>query len=378
LSGDEREAAQLLSLVEAVYDAAVDSQRWPAALVRCREFIGGMGATICSKGASAKRGQVYYGDGGMDPAYARSYFERYAPFDPANYAHLFAALEQPISAVDITDYDEFLDSRFFREWVEPQGIVDFISAPVEKSGDWAIMFGVFRHQRDGMADEATRYRMRRLIPHVRRAILIGNTTVQAKRLAATLDQLTAAVLLVDPQGHLVHANVAGERLIRKRGPLHVAGGRLEADSEIGEALSAASKGDFALGARGISVPLASEQGVGFTAHVLPLTSGARSEVGHEFGASAAVFVHPVKLDMQSAAGLIARTFALSPSELRVVLAIVEANSVAGAAEALGLGEATIKTHLYHVFSKTGTSNQADLVKLVASFAIPLRQHIKNH
>jgi hypothetical protein len=32
---------------------------------------------------------------------------------------------------------------------------------------------------------------------------------------------------------------------------------------------------------------------------------------------------------------------------------------------------TVKTHLGHLYAKTGTSRQADLVKLVAGFANPL-------
>jgi DNA-binding CsgD family transcriptional regulator len=41
------------------------------------------------------------------------------------------------------------------------------------------------------------------------------------------------------------------------------------------------------------------------------------------------------------------------------------------AAALGIGEGTVKAHLHRVFNKTGTSRQADLVKLVAGFANPL-------
>jgi DNA-binding CsgD family transcriptional regulator len=38
---------------------------------------------------------------------------------------------------------------------------------------------------------------------------------------------------------------------------------------------------------------------------------------------------------------------------------------------LGTAESTVKTHLHHVFTKTGTRRQADLVKLVAGFSNPL-------
>jgi DNA-binding CsgD family transcriptional regulator len=47
--------------------------------------------------------------------------------------------------------------------------------------------------------------------------------------------------------------------------------------------------------------------------------------------------------------------------------------VAKVAEALGVAESTVKTHLGRVFEKTGTTRQADLVKLVAAYASPLKQ-----
>jgi DNA-binding CsgD family transcriptional regulator len=56
----------------------------------------------------------------------------------------------------------------------------------------------------------------------------------------------------------------------------------------------------------------------------------------------------------------------------VLLAIVEVGGVPEVAEALGIAETTIKTHLGRIFQKTGTGRQADLVKLVAGFASPLR------
>jgi DNA-binding CsgD family transcriptional regulator len=41
------------------------------------------------------------------------------------------------------------------------------------------------------------------------------------------------------------------------------------------------------------------------------------------------------------------------------------------ADALGVADTTVKTHLGRLFEKTGTGRQADLVKLVAGFATPL-------
>jgi DNA-binding CsgD family transcriptional regulator len=69
--------------------------------------------------------------------------------------------------------------------------------------------------------------------------------------------------------------------------------------------------------------------------------------------------------------VIAKAYKLTPMELRVLLAIVEVGGVPEVAEALGVAETTVKTHLGRVYKKTGTGRQADLVKLVAAFSSPL-------
>jgi DNA-binding CsgD family transcriptional regulator len=38
---------------------------------------------------------------------------------------------------------------------------------------------------------------------------------------------------------------------------------------------------------------------------------------------------------------------------------------------LGISEITVKTHLQHIYEKTGSSRQVDLVKLVAGYMSPL-------
>jgi DNA-binding CsgD family transcriptional regulator len=62
---------------------------------------------------------------------------------------------------------------------------------------------------------------------------------------------------------------------------------------------------------------------------------------------------------------------LTPAERRVLIAIVEVGGVPDVAPALGISEATVKTHLRRLFEKTSTRRQADLVKLLAAFMSPL-------
>jgi DNA-binding CsgD family transcriptional regulator len=222
--------------------------------------------------------------------------------------------------------------------------------------------------------------MRLIIPHIRRAALIGRVidlkTAEAATFADTADGTSAGMFFVDAGGRIVHANASGHAMLAQGSPLRVVGGRLipndtSAEQTLNEVYAMAERGDAAVGVKGIAVPLIALDGERHVAHVLPLTSGARRRAGTSYAAAAAMFVQKAALDTPSPQEVIAKLYKLTPTELRVLLAIMQVGSTPEVAEALGISEATVKTHLHRVFAKTGTKRQADLVKLVAGYASPL-------
>jgi DNA-binding CsgD family transcriptional regulator len=242
------------------------------------------------------------------------------------------------------------------------------------------LFVVFRSERDGMVDDGARHRMRLIVPHIRRAVLIGRMfdlkAAEAAMFADTLDGLSAGMCLVDAGGRIVHANAAGYALINAGDILRSVGGRLVArdaqvDKTLRETFAAAGEGDAALGTMGIAVPMIGKDNERYVAHLLPLTSGARRRAGKTYTAAAALFVRKTALEAPSAFEVIGKAFKLTPSELRVLLAIVEVGGVPEVAAALGVAATTVKTHLGRLFEKTGATRQADLVKLVAGYTTPL-------
>jgi DNA-binding CsgD family transcriptional regulator len=86
-----------------------------------------------------------------------------------------------------------------------------------------------------------------------------------------------------------------------------------------------------------------------------------------------LFVHRAVLDAPSPSKILAKAYRLTPTELRVLLAIVQVGGIPETAVAMGVAETTVKTHLRRLFDKTGASRQADLVKLVSGFSDPLVQ-----
>ncbi len=374
-----READRILSLVANIYDAALDPALWGGVLCHLRDFVGGSAAWVFSKDASTRSLNIYYDCGGVDPHYQQLYHDQYAKLDPLTGGQVLAEIGRPISTADIMAADEFERTRFCQEWRRPQGLIDFATAALDKSATGAALFGVFRQERQGPVDDDMHRRMRQIVPHIRRAVLIAGAvelkTAEASAFADTLDGISAGMFLVDANGQIIHANASGQAMLDERSVLRDGGGRVaaitaDADQELNQTLATADGGDAAVGVKGIAVPLTARDGACYVAHVLPLTSGERRRAGAGYAATAALFVRKAALDVPSSPETIARLYKLTPTELRVLLAIVEVGGVPEVAEALGIGEATVKTHLHRLFAKTETTRQAELVKLVAGFSNP--------
>jgi DNA-binding CsgD family transcriptional regulator len=372
-------AETLLELIGGIYDSALTPDIWNVILPRIGAFVGGSAGGLFSHHSSRRTGSIYY-QFGTDPGYRQLYLDKYLTIDPMFGTYFVLDVGEVFSTSTIMPHAEFLQSRFYREWVRPQGWIDNICVYLDRSSEGHSAFALFRHEREGIADDSARQRLRLLVPHLRRAVLIGNLvefqTAQAATFADALDGLSASVLFVDSSGRITHANAAGRAMIGEGDVLNGSLGRLVAsDPEVNRALRdiflAAGTGDAAVGVKGVAVPLVARDGERYVAHVLPLTSGARRSAGLGTTAAAALFVQKAALATHSPPEAIAKAYRLTPMELRVLLAIVEVGGVPEVAEVLGIGESTVKTHLGRVYEKTGAHRQADLVKLFAGYASPL-------
>jgi DNA-binding CsgD family transcriptional regulator len=371
--------AHLSALIGSIYDAVLEPALWTGVVERTGKFVGGVGASIFRQDSVRKTGNSYY-HSGIDPRFERLYFEKYIKFDPLSAAYLTLKVGDVSSSSIIIPPAEFFETRFYREWARPQGLVDNVFAILERSPTSIAAFIVFRHERDGLADDDARQLLGLIAPHLRRAVLIGKVidlrTIEAATFADTLDGLNAGIFLVDATGRIVHANAAGHGILAVGDILRSFAGRLVAhdqqvDEVLHDAFKATEHGDGAIGTKGIAVPLIARDGERHVAHILPLTSGARRRAELAIAATAALFVQKAALEIPSRPEAIAKAYKLTPTELRVLLTLVEVGGGPEVAEVLGIADGTVKTHLSHLFQKTGVKHQVDLVRLVAGFSSPI-------
>jgi len=381
----------LSAFIGDVYQAGLDPARWQGVLAAATRFVGGASATLFSKTAGRAPGLLVY-EHGIAQRFQRLYIDQYVKLDPAPTAahytsngaattrRFFAELEQPIATSDLASRADFLETRFYREWARPQGVVDFVGAALDNSVASAAMFGVFRHERNGLTDDETRRRMRLIVPHIRRALMmtreLETRAFQAETLAVAFDGLSAGMIVVDANADVVYANRAGQAILRAGDMLRVLGGRLAAadpaaDQILREAFAKiAEAGGLPFGRRGAVVPLIGRGGERHLAHVLPLTPGTHSRASICPEAAAALFVHRAALDTAESHAL-AKAYRLTPTELRVLRAVAEIGGLPEVAAAFGVSESTVRTHVRRLFEKLGVNRQADLVKIIAGFSNPL-------
>ncbi|HEY7458871.1 MAG TPA: helix-turn-helix transcriptional regulator, partial [Xanthobacteraceae bacterium] len=372
------EAERLSRLIGDIYDVVLDPSLWRSALRDIAKFVGGSASALYSKNARSVTGASHY-NWGLQQRYLQSYWEKYIKYDPTTVGQLVFNVEDVYSAVDFITFEELFESRFYKEWIRPQGLIDHVGATLDKTATSVAACVVFRGEQEGPVDDQARMRMRLLVPHIRRAVLIGNVIdlrkSEASSFATLFDSLADGVILVDAHARIGFANVPAQTIIAEGEILRDAGGRLSAvdtaaDKALRNIFAATPGGDTEVGAEGVAIPLSSANDEQWTAHVLPLTSGDRRREGVEHGATAAVFVRKVQLESPSLMKMLATRYKLTPAELRVLQGVIDVGGVPAIADALGISPTTVRTHMKSLFEKTGVRRQADLVKLIASHSSP--------
>jgi len=367
------ELVELSRVIADIYDAAINPALWVRALESACAFTGGSSAVLFWHDAATERSEVLhlFND---DPAYTRSYFEKYLPMNPMFPAATFLEAGVVTASDDIMPNSELVRTRFYKEWIEPQGIADSLAVNLEKGTTRSSLINIRMDATYGIVDDEARLRMSLLVPHLQRAVAIGRLFAQGNAvetaLTETLNHVEAAVFMVGVDGLIVFTNAPAQKMLDKATLVREENQLLHAivpktDRILQDIFAAAAKGDASVGVRGVAVPLAPTSEDPWFAHVLPLTSGNRQQAGLAYAAVAAVFIRKKAPDAPPPLQAISKLYKLTASEVRVLDAVLKESSVKAMAKTLGLSQATVKTHLHNVFRKTGANRQSELIKLVA-------------
>jgi DNA-binding CsgD family transcriptional regulator/PAS domain-containing protein len=360
--------------LERLYAAGIGDASWEEALRALLDELGYDGAALYafdvtgqSFGATVPRlpRGIWLN---LDPAGQADYEQEYFRLDP-RFRYTLANPDARILHDRLHTEEAAMDRDPYYAWY-------FATQPTRYYLGWwmppgePVMAGLTLHRRasGGPAAPGEVARLTAYAPHIQRALLaewrLGAATGGA--LGPLADDLPMGLVLLDAGGRVLQANAAASRIAARADALSL-GASLEALRPVDQdALSA-----VIAGALRPSVPPSAPStirlvrrwgGPDYVLTAIPLPPG--GGLFAPWRPAVCVTVVDPAATAASAGALLREAFGLTQAEARLAILIAEGETVARAADALGIAQPTARTHLAAAFRKTGTRRQAELVRLI--------------
>jgi DNA-binding CsgD family transcriptional regulator/PAS domain-containing protein len=372
-------SAQALSdTIGAIYDCALDPQKWPDTCRRIADLCESTAGGICVHDLRHTQNDQLFVFGYL-PEFLEKLGEHYAR-SPMAASDVVANIGD-VSALSMERY-ELPESRFFQEVLEPFGLRDIIWFPALRTGGRMASMHASRSEKAPPYQQREISLFKLLSPHVCRVLAISDVldirAVRSEMLERTLDGLVAGVFLTARDGRVVYMNAAAERQIKIGNSIRIVNNRIfptdpAARAALSKAIDEAARDDIDtdMSEHSLAIP-GVDGGPGYVATLLPVERGQRRDVIAPFAASVAVFTKdPVEAPLMPGEAF-ARLYGLTGGELRVLLALAQGLGGKEAADMLGISESTVRSHLKSMFSKTDRSRQADVLRLLQNSTPPIR------
>jgi DNA-binding CsgD family transcriptional regulator/PAS domain-containing protein len=369
-------------LIGSIYDCVIAPERWTAVLDEiCAEFGFATGALSVASLTNMKA--VVNAVSGSDLAQMAQNGVGYG----ADIIELWGGAEriqqyplgEPIVQSQAVRPDIISSNRYYREWAMPRGLFDAVAVGLVRDRTMVGNAIFSQHESAGRIDDAQVDGLRLLAPHIRRAVTISNLfdmkAVEATTFAATVEALTVGVVLADEDSKIVHANAAAAAMLAAGDPIVARHGRIAVQSAattaaLQSAVAQAAKDEATLGQKGIGIPIPRQGDKPLVIHVLPLRRS-HTRSGLIQSAAAAVFVTSASGPPRLPHDALNQLYDLTPAEIRIFELICEGHTRDAISALLGVSVSTVKSHLIHVFEKTGCRRQVDLVRLAKSLTFPV-------
>ncbi|MGB3483231.1 MAG: helix-turn-helix transcriptional regulator [Mycobacterium sp.] len=348
-------------MVSAIHSAAITPEHWVVAMATVRRSLDGIACgLIIADGTSRLIKSASLDENAM--AEYRDYYH--------DYDYVLEAVEHsPVGLV--SDGRELVDrnlrSEFNTDWLRPHEMQDGIFVRLTGNTDPTCFLAAAPRRDDGFATSDRVTVVNALIPHFQQAMRteshLAGLRLEVDDLAAAIDGMRRAVLVVGPNSIVLHCNTRAEALLSRNDGLSLRTGRLVADANDPALQRAVAAATGPMPRSGTSVACQRLSTRPYIAHVTPFLS----EIENGCGRALVVIVDPDDIPTISA-DLLRRLYGLTAAESEVAVRVGYGQGLAPISEELSLSMATVKTHLHHVFTKTATSRQAELVRLLVSLA----------
>ena len=207
---------------------------------------------------------------------------------------------------------------------------------------------------------------------------ISQLEAHRETLIHLIDRLPMGVLLLDSASRVLIRNAVADTICSGNAGLFLgAEGRLRVDvskaggAELRELLNSATRPTTEGRRVGGATTLSHPSGVAPLSVLVSPLGDLQAPVPRSEPA-AAVFVSDPAHRVETTEELLGRLYGVTLTEAKVAAVLMQGRAVEEAATVLGISVNTARTHLKHIFSKTATTRQGDLISLLLSGPALLR------
>jgi len=313
---------------------------------------------------------------GLNPDDVRIYYNESSELED-----VWAASARPRSHAGWTHVSESLSpsgllvrTPFYNECLKKLHIFHAMFGVVEQKEHVTAIVSLYRKKNGTAFDFSELELLNFFMPHLQRAFQLhfrlADLQSQNSSLQAAVDMFTTGMIFFDSAGKIIGMNRSANFLLAQRGGLQSSGGRLRAEDSLQSGqLEAAIRSATATSAGkglhpGGAVHIKGRSLKSLHVTVIPVRS---IDFGMSKGAAAVAFVVDPAQQMRPRTEILHELFRLTPAECRVALLLSDGKSLSEIAQILGVSRNTLKTQVASVYSKTGTSRQSQLVRLLTHF-----------
>ena len=359
-------------LIRRMYDAVDDVDALPDVLSGLCERIGGENGMlgVLMKAPGSLPSPVLFR---LDPAGMQTLNARH--LDNVWRRHMVTLpVGSPAASDSFVSLDEMRRTELYGEILEPWGIAHGAFFVVDDTPKFHVLLNIFRSTTRGPFTSTELEASQELLPHLRRAMqlrfLLERNREQEKLALEALDQLGTGVLVVDSEARILFVNTAAREIAAAGDVLILTGGTVRPRQRehgdvfrrlLGSAIAGKPGGSLLLSRPSRRLPV--------TALVTPLVGTlAASLAAQGRPCAAAIFLSDPERQAATSAQHLRALYKLSPTEARVAWLVTWSGSIGSAAETLELAPETVRTHLKHIYAKTGVNRQSALAHLLAAAA----------
>ena len=352
-------------LIEDIYDAGACPVLWPSTLSSIAAAAGALGGVVF--GFSKSRGLVFEYNGALDAQCATIFKTRHR-----DNAWVHGMARRPKNQLVVSDAilkrRQLMQLEFYDEVLRPQGIAHGALASLTVGRDIDVQFSVHKSIHSGPFNSTEIQTLRRLVPHVQRALGVSLRLAPSTNLAIAdvlIDRFECAAFTLNSCGELAEANsYACQLAFEGTLPLSNSGLKFSIPSEQRQFVDAFKSIQDGAPLRVCLLTQGTNQFELVCAALAPHRARGINLTSKQ-PAAALVLVNSISsVARSSSATHFAQLNGLTQAEWRVAKAAASGIAIADLAGDLGISMNTVKTHLRRIYQKLDVKRQSELVLLL--------------